>query len=139
MIRNNLAFYDQQAAEWWHEDATIAPLNRLNPLRFQYFDSTIPDWQGLKVLDVGCGGGFTCEFLARRGAEVWGVDQSFACVEAAKAHAQQMGLTIHYQRGIGSMLIPASCTLVLPLKSRSKQKSSKEKSGQISPLKALLR
>ena len=64
MIRNNLFFYDQQAAEWWQVDATIAPLNRLNPLRFQYFDQFIPDWSGLRVLDVGCGGGFTCEFLA---------------------------------------------------------------------------
>jgi len=70
MIRNNLFFYDQQAAGWWQEDAVIAPLNRLNPIRFQYFDRSIPDWRGLRVLDVGCGGGFTCEFLAGRGAEV---------------------------------------------------------------------
>lgn len=104
MIRNNLLFYDQQAAEWWQEDATIAPLNRLNPLRFQYFDQSIPNWCGLKVLDVGCGGGFTCEFLAQRGAEVWGTDQSSACIEAAKAHAQQSQLDIRYRAGMAESL-----------------------------------
>jgi 2-polyprenyl-6-hydroxyphenyl methylase/3-demethylubiquinone-9 3-methyltransferase len=104
MIRNNLFFYDQQAAEWWQEEATIAPLNRLNPLRFQYFDQSLPNWRGIKVLDVGCGGGFTCEFLAKRGAEVWGIDQSSACIEAAKAHAQQALLPIHYRVSMAESL-----------------------------------
>jgi 2-polyprenyl-6-hydroxyphenyl methylase/3-demethylubiquinone-9 3-methyltransferase len=104
MIRNNLLFYDQQAAGWWQEDATIAPLNRLNPLRFQYFDQSIPNWNGLKVLDVGCGGGFTSEFLAKRGAKVWGIDQSAACIEAAKAHARLSNLDIHYRVGMAEAL-----------------------------------
>ncbi len=104
MIRNNLFFYDQQAEQWWQEDATIAPLNRLNPLRFQYFDQSICDWNGLKVLDVGCGGGFTCEFLAQRGAEVWGTDQSSACIEAAKAHARLSNLNISYRVGMAESL-----------------------------------
>ena len=96
MIRNNLAFYDQQAPHWWDERATIAPLNRLNPLRFDYFDSAVPTWSGLRVLDVGCGGGFTCEFLARRGAQVWGVDPSAPCIAAAQRHAAQEHLPIAY-------------------------------------------
>ena len=96
MIRNNLFFYEQKAAEWWREHATIAPLNRLNPLRFQYFDQSNPDWSGLKVLDVGCGGGFTCEYLAKRGATVWGMDQSSTCIEAAKPHARLSNLDIHW-------------------------------------------
>lgn len=104
MIRNNLFFYDQQAELWWQEDATIAPLNRLNPLRFQYFDQSIPNWSRLKVLDVGCGGGFTCEFLAQRGATVWGMDQSSACIEAAKAHARLSNLNIHYRVGMAESL-----------------------------------
>ena len=104
MIRNNLFFYDQQAAEWWQADATIAPLNRLNPLRFQYFDQLIPDWRRLKVLDVGCGGGFTCEFLAQRGAEVWGTDQSSACIEAAETHAHESKLDVHYRVGMAEAL-----------------------------------
>ncbi|MEM9808525.1 MAG: bifunctional 2-polyprenyl-6-hydroxyphenol methylase/3-demethylubiquinol 3-O-methyltransferase UbiG, partial [Cyanobacteria bacterium P01_D01_bin.56] len=104
MERNNLAFYDQQATQWWSETATIFPLSKLNPLRFEYFDRVIPDWQGLKVLDVGCGGGYTCEFLAQRGAVVTGIDQSAACIEVAKDHSKQMGLTIDYRVGVGENL-----------------------------------
>lgn len=102
--RNNLAFYDEQAARWWDETATIAPLNRLNPLRFKYFDQLIPQWQGLRVLDVGCGGGFTCEFLARQQAQVWGLDQSARCVAAAQAHAEAGGLPITYRCGMAEEL-----------------------------------
>ncbi|NEQ50699.1 MAG: 3-demethylubiquinone-9 3-O-methyltransferase [Leptolyngbya sp. SIO3F4] len=104
MERNNLAFYDQQAAQWWSETATIFALNKLNPLRFEYFDRVISDWRGLKVLDVGCGGGYTCEFLAHRGAIVTGIDQSAACIEAAKEHSAAMGLTIDYRVGVGESL-----------------------------------
>lgn len=107
--RNNLAFYDQQAACWWDETATIAPLKRLNPLRFDYFDRVVPDWRGLRVLDVGCGGGFTCEFLARRGAQVWGVDQSQPCIAAARDHARRVDLPITYAQGVAEQLpLPAN-------------------------------
>ncbi|MGD1897452.1 MAG: bifunctional 2-polyprenyl-6-hydroxyphenol methylase/3-demethylubiquinol 3-O-methyltransferase UbiG [Phormidesmis sp.] len=98
MKRNNLSYYDQWATEWWNQRATVAPLNRLNPLRFQFFDRYIPSWQQLKVLDVGCGGGFTCEFLAHRGAQVTGIDQSLACIEAASRHATNTCLTIDYRQ-----------------------------------------
>ena len=108
MERNNLAFYDQQATQWWSETATIFPLSKLNPLRFKYFDRIIPQWDGLKVLDVGCGGGYTCEFLAQRGAIVTGIDPSAACIEAAKQHAEATGLTIDYRVGMGERL-PFEC------------------------------
>jgi len=104
MQRNNLAFYDQQAAQWWSETATIFPLSQLNPLRFQYFDRHIADWRGLTVLDVGCGGGYTCEFLAQRGAVVTGIDQSAACIEAAIAHAKLSKLAIDYHAGVAEQL-----------------------------------
>ena len=96
MQRNNLSYYDQWAPQWWQETATAAPLSQLNPLRFQFFDAYISEWQQLKVLDVGCGGGFTCEFLAKRGARVTGIDQSAACIEAANRHASEAGLDIDY-------------------------------------------
>ncbi len=108
MERNNLAFYDQQAAQWWNETATIFPLSKLNPLRFQYFDRVISQWHGLNVLDVGCGGGYTCEFLAQRGAIVTGIDPSAACIEVAKRHAAAMGLAIDYHVGVGESL-PFQC------------------------------
>ncbi|RZM79593.1 bifunctional 2-polyprenyl-6-hydroxyphenol methylase/3-demethylubiquinol 3-O-methyltransferase UbiG [Leptolyngbya iicbica] len=104
MERNNLAFYDQQAAQWWDETATVFPLSQLNPLRFQFFDRYVPDWRGLQVLDVGCGGGYTCEFLAQRGAVVTGIDQSAACIAAAQAHAQSTGLAIDYHTGVAEQL-----------------------------------
>ncbi|MEM6434869.1 MAG: bifunctional 2-polyprenyl-6-hydroxyphenol methylase/3-demethylubiquinol 3-O-methyltransferase UbiG [Cyanobacteria bacterium P01_D01_bin.115] len=108
MERNNLAFYDQQAAQWWDETATVFPLSKLNPLRFQFFDQYVPDWHGLRVLDVGCGGGYTCEFLAQRGTVVTGIDQSAACITAAQDHAQSTGLTIDYHTGVAEQLPFAS-------------------------------
>lgn len=104
MQRNNLAFYDQQATQWWDETATIFPLSKLNPLRFQYFDRFVSSWSGLKVLDIGCGGGYTCEFLAKRNAVVTGLDQSQACIEAAIAHAKTTGLKVDYHVGVGENL-----------------------------------
>ena len=104
MKRNNLSYYDQWATEWWKEGATVAPLNRLNPLRFQFFDRYIQDWHSLNVLDVGCGGGFTCEFLASRGAQVTGVDQSAACVQAASQHADKANLKINYKQAQAEQL-----------------------------------
>lgn len=104
MQRNNLSYYDQWAAQWWHKNATVAPLNRLNPLRFRFFDRHISNWRTLKVLDVGCGGGFTCEFLAQRGAQVTGIDRSAACVAAAIKHAQAAGLDISYRQAQSEQL-----------------------------------
>ncbi len=104
MQRNNLSYYDQWANSWWQKSATVAPLNQLNPLRFQFFDRQIHSWQHLKVLDVGCGGGFTCEFLAERGALVTGIDQSTACVEAASRHAIETGSAIQYRQSEAEQL-----------------------------------
>lgn len=110
MQRNNLEFYDQQAPSWWNEAATIYPLSRLNPLRFAYFDRLIPHWKGLAVLDVGCGGGYTCEFLAQRQAQVWGIDRSGACIDAARRHAQAAPLPITYAQGVAEALPFADAT-----------------------------
>jgi 2-polyprenyl-6-hydroxyphenyl methylase / 3-demethylubiquinone-9 3-methyltransferase len=102
--RNDLEFYNRVAPEWWSETAKIYALHHLNEPRFEYFDRYIPDWQGLSVLDVGCGGGFTCEFLAQRGAVVSGIDQSPKLVEQAKRHAALNQLAINYQQGYGEQL-----------------------------------
>lgn len=102
--RNDLEFYDQSARQWWHPDAKIYALNHLNPLRFEYFDRHIGNWQGLKVLDVGCGGGFSCEFMAARGAQVFGIDRSQNCIAIAQAHAAGNGFKIDYQNGFAECL-----------------------------------
>lgn len=95
--RNNLAYYDRWATEWWDASAKVYALSYLNPPRFEYFDRHISNWQGLHVLDIGCGGGFTCELLAQRGVIVSGVDQSAACINIAQQHAMQNQLAIAYQ------------------------------------------
>ncbi|MDJ0715400.1 MAG: bifunctional 2-polyprenyl-6-hydroxyphenol methylase/3-demethylubiquinol 3-O-methyltransferase UbiG [Prochloraceae cyanobacterium] len=95
--RNDLEFYDRVADQWWDDRAKIYALHHLNLPRFQYFDRYITNWDGLKVLDVGCGGGFTCEFLAARGAIVSGIDQSQNCIAKAREHAQKNSLTIEYK------------------------------------------
>ena len=95
--RNDLKFYDRMAEQWWDKTAKIYALHHLNTPRFDYFDRHIPDWRSLNVLDVGCGGGFTCEFLAQRGAIVHGIDQSYHCITKAKEHAAFSELAIAYQ------------------------------------------
>ncbi|MBF2073872.1 MAG: 3-demethylubiquinone-9 3-O-methyltransferase [Synechococcales cyanobacterium C42_A2020_086] len=102
--RNDLLFYDAVAPDWWNRTAKIYALNHLNPLRFAYFDRYISDWRDRQVLDLGCGGGYTCEFLAQRGAQVWGIDQSQACINAAKAHAASQQLAVDYQQGVAEQL-----------------------------------
>lgn len=104
MKKNNLEFYDLNAECWWDENAKIYALHHLNQPRFQFFDRYINNWEGLNVLDVGCGGGFSCEFMAKRGAIVSGVDQSQKCIEIAKAHANNHNLQIDYQYGFAEEL-----------------------------------
>jgi 2-polyprenyl-6-hydroxyphenyl methylase/3-demethylubiquinone-9 3-methyltransferase len=104
MQRNDLEFYDHSAARWWEPTSKIYALHHLNAPRFAYFDRHIASWDGLRVLDVGCGGGFSCEFLAHRGAIVSGVDQSAPCIRIAREHAQQNQLAIDYQHGVAEHL-----------------------------------
>ena len=101
---NDLAFYDLSADQWWSETAKIYALHHLNAPRFAYFDRYISNWQGLSVLDVGCGGGFSCEFLAQRGAIVSGIDQSRNCIAKAQEHALSNHLAIAYEQGYAEAL-----------------------------------
>jgi len=79
-------------------------LNSFNPPRFDYFANFIKAWQGVHVLDVGCGGGFTSEYLAKMGAVVHGIDISPKLIETAKKHAYSMSLKIEYKQGAGESL-----------------------------------
>lgn len=104
MKKNDLEFYDLSADNWWEEDAKIYALYHLNKPRFDFFDRYVPNWQGLKALDVGCGGGFSCEFMANRGVRVSGVDQSVKCIINAQEHAASSGLEIDYEHGFAENL-----------------------------------
>ncbi len=104
MKRNDLEFYDRHAENWWQPDEKIYALNHLNPARFAFFDRSLSNWQGLKALDVGCGGGFTCEFMAKRGVAVSGLDLSRKCLETARKHAAETGLDIEYKYGFAEQI-----------------------------------
>ncbi len=84
---------------WWPPRHDHVMLYKLNPVRFGFFDRYVPTWHGVRVLDVGCGGGYTCEYLARRGAEVHGTDLFEPSLEEARRHAAETGLHIDYRQG----------------------------------------
>lgn len=90
-----IAHFERLAARWWDPDGEFGALHRLNPLRANYIDERSPV-AGRRVLDVGCGGGLLCEALARRGAEVTGVDLGETAIEAAVAHRDASKLDIEY-------------------------------------------
>ncbi len=108
MNRNDQSLYDDHAASWWEQPLRFQrSLKLLVKPRLQYFEQVAPGWQGLEVLDLGCGGGYMTEALSERGARLVGVDPSAASLEAARRHAVQAGLAIDYRQGIGEA-IPAA-------------------------------
>ena len=74
------------------------------PARHSHFDEVVGTWHGKTVLDLGCGGGFMAEPLAKRGATVIGIDPIEAAIAAAESHACQEGLTIDYRVGSGEAI-----------------------------------
>ncbi|MES1927792.1 3-demethylubiquinone-9 3-methyltransferase [Salinisphaera dokdonensis CL-ES53] len=91
-----LAKFGRLAEQWWDESGEMRPLHDINPLRTDFIDRRAT-LAGKRVLDVGCGAGILSEALARRGAQVTGLDLSPELIEAAKAHAQASDLSIDYR------------------------------------------
>ena len=103
-MRNDLTIYDTYADKWWSDDIRwVRTLKNLVPGRLKHFDTLI-DWQGKDVLDLGCAGGFMAEALAKRGAQVTGIDPASDAITAARQHAQADGLRIAYDVGVGEAL-----------------------------------
>jgi 2-polyprenyl-6-hydroxyphenyl methylase / 3-demethylubiquinone-9 3-methyltransferase len=101
--------YDRLAADWWDDRGLLHALAALNPARFGYMRRVLIDElhltpTGLRVLDVGCGGGLLAEEFARLGCAVTGVDPSEESLAAARAHAAGQGLAIEYRTGRGEEL-----------------------------------
>lgn len=102
--------YDRLSHTWWDKDGFLNILRSgLNPARFGYMHRVLTETlglepQGLRVLDVGCGGGLLAEEFATLGCDVTGVDPSTESLSVAQAHAGQRGLTIAYRQASGEGL-----------------------------------
>lgn len=93
-----IARFDATAQRWWDPKGEFRPLHVLNPVRADYIEARVGGLHGKRVLDVGCGGGLLSENLARRGANVTGIDLGVATIEVAELHALESGLSIRYAR-----------------------------------------
>lgn len=85
-----LAKFGDLAHRWWDPDSEFRPLHRINPLRLAWIE-TIAPLAGRRVLDVGCGGGILSDSMARRGAQVLGIDLSDKALKVAQLHAFEAG------------------------------------------------
>jgi 2-polyprenyl-6-hydroxyphenyl methylase / 3-demethylubiquinone-9 3-methyltransferase len=113
-----VARFSALAAEWWNPRGKMAPLHKFNPVRLGYIrDRTCAQFdrdakrldclKGLRVLDIGCGGGILSEPLARLGADVIGADPSRTNIEAAKAHAAASRVRVDYRATTAEALADA--------------------------------
>lgn len=105
---SEIAKFEAMAAEWWDLNGKFKPLHMLNPCRLDYivsqiageFDRDLKDeapFAGLRLLDIGCGGGLLSEPMARLGADVVGADAAGGNIPVAQIHAEQSGLQIDYR------------------------------------------
>jgi 2-polyprenyl-6-hydroxyphenyl methylase/3-demethylubiquinone-9 3-methyltransferase len=102
---NDLEMYDAYADRWWSGEATwLRTLHNMVPARLRFFDRIVGDWRGRTVLDLGCGGGFMAEAMAKKGARVTGIDPAREALAAARRHAEHEGLEIAYREGKGEAL-----------------------------------
>jgi 2-polyprenyl-6-hydroxyphenyl methylase/3-demethylubiquinone-9 3-methyltransferase len=100
------------AQEWWDPAGKFKTVLAFNDARsafihrqiVQHFGIAESELSQLNVLDIGCGGGLLSEPLARKGAQVSGIDASSTSIEVAKAHARQSGLSINYRHMLSSDL-----------------------------------
>ncbi|WP_193334504.1 bifunctional 2-polyprenyl-6-hydroxyphenol methylase/3-demethylubiquinol 3-O-methyltransferase UbiG [Devosia beringensis] len=103
-----IAKFTAMAEQWWDPKGKFKPLHKFNPVRLRYIrehllahfaldGAAMRPFEGLSILDVGCGGGLLCEPLARLGATVTGIDAAERNITIARLHAEKSGLAIDYQ------------------------------------------
>ena len=85
-----LAKFSDLAHRWWDPDSEFRPLHQINPLRLDWIDREL-GLKGKRVLDVGCGGGILADAMARRGANVLGIDLAAKPLKVAQLHALEAG------------------------------------------------
>ena len=115
---DEVARFAAMAAEWWNPRGHMRPLHKLNPLRLGYIrdracaqfardGKALDCLKGLRILDVGCGGGILSEPLARIGASVVGIDPAEANIAAARIHADKSGIAVDYRATTAEALADA--------------------------------
>lgn len=113
-----VAKFEAMAAEWWDPNGQFKPLLEMNPFRLDYITRRIAagfnrdlaataPLTGLRLLDIGCGGGLLSEPMARLGATVVGADAAPGNISVAKVHAEQSGLAIDYRHTTAEALATA--------------------------------
>ena len=113
-----VAKFQAMAAEWWDPNGKFKPLHMLNPCRLDYITGQIAaefdrdrraerPFEGLRLLDIGCGGGLLSEPMARLGASVVGADAAERNIPVAEVHARQSGLDIDYRHTTAEALAAA--------------------------------
>ncbi|GGE19391.1 3-demethylubiquinone-9 3-methyltransferase [Gemmobacter megaterium] len=113
-----VAKFEAMAAEWWDPSGKFKPLHMLNPCRLDYICTQIAaefgrdlradrPLAGLRLLDIGCGGGLLAEPMARLGADVVGADAAERNIPVARIHAEQSGLPIEYRHTTAEALAAA--------------------------------
>ncbi|MEM9708326.1 MAG: bifunctional 2-polyprenyl-6-hydroxyphenol methylase/3-demethylubiquinol 3-O-methyltransferase UbiG [Pseudomonadota bacterium] len=111
-----IAKFQAMAAEWWDPDGKFRPLHMLNPCRLDYITGQIAaefnrdlksdrPFEGLRLLDIGCGGGLLAEPMARLGAEVVGADAAERNIPVAQIHAEEQGLKIDYRHTTAEAMV----------------------------------
>ena len=91
-----LAKFSDLAHRWWDPESEFRPLHQINPLRLAWIEQLAGGLSGKQVLDVGCGGGILADSMARKGAEVLGIDLATKALRVAQLHAleaQTSGVT----------------------------------------------
>ena len=116
-----MASFARMAENWWDADGPFKPLHIMNGARLGFIKDTLCDHfhrdpevelplKGLRILDIGCGGGLLCEPMTRLGASVTGVDALEKNLKTAKTHADQAGLEIDYRHGTIEQLVQSNET-----------------------------
>jgi 2-polyprenyl-6-hydroxyphenyl methylase / 3-demethylubiquinone-9 3-methyltransferase len=113
-----LTRFNVSVEEWWGEGGAARWLHRYNPVRVDYIrGAACAQWQrdtersdcldGLRILDVGCGGGVLCEPLAALGCDMVGADPAWVAIEAARSHSRTSGARIDYRCATAESLAAA--------------------------------
>jgi 2-polyprenyl-6-hydroxyphenyl methylase/3-demethylubiquinone-9 3-methyltransferase len=100
-----LAKFSELAHKWWDPESEFRPLHQINPLRLGWIEQCAGPLDGRRIVDVGCGGGILSEAMARKGAQVLGVDLAERSLKVAQLHAMEAGIDhVHYREVAAEVL-----------------------------------